>query len=114
MGGRLVALALLTVALPAWAQSEEDYDKYAQPVIDKFTACERPKIVKWAQRGQEAPNDLTNRAIKECQEHLDELQRVMEAEPFSLTPEEAKAAIKQMLDSLRPLMLDDIAQARKA
>jgi hypothetical protein len=109
-------LALLIAAGPAWGQTvtDEDYDKYARPVIDKFTACERPKIVSWAQRTTDEPSLLVDRAVKECHQHLDELLRVMEAAPFNLSADEARQAIDQMLRDLRPLMLEDIEKAKKA
>jgi hypothetical protein len=114
MGGRIALLVLLLVSVPAWAQSDEDYAKYARPVIDKFTACEKPKIVMWARRGLEAPDALADRAISECHEHLDELHRTMMAPPFGLSDSAATSAIDEMLRDLRPLMLSDIAEARKA
>lgn len=109
----LGAALVLSLAGTAWAQSDEDYAKYTRPVIDKFTACERPKIVKWASRTQEGPDALADRAIEECREYLDELHHVMEAAPFNLSESEATEAIEQMLQGLRPLMVDDIVKVRK-
>jgi hypothetical protein len=114
MGGRIwLAFALLIAAEPAWGQSEKDYANYARPVIDKFTACERPKITKWARTTQDAPDALADRATAECQEHLDELQKVMESAPFNRSPADAKAEIDDMLKGMRPLMIDDIEKVRR-
>ena len=49
MGGKIwLALAILIAAVPAYGQSDEDYSKYARPVIDEFTACAYPKVEEMA------------------------------------------------------------------
>jgi hypothetical protein len=105
-------LLLLMGAGPAWGQSDDDYARYARPVIDKFTACERPKITKWARTTQDAPEALADRAVEECKKYLDELSTVMQSKPFYLSATEAQRAIDEMLVNLRSAMLDDIKKVR--
>jgi hypothetical protein len=109
----LAAGLLLAFAGTASAQSEDDYAKYARPVIDQFTNCERPKITKWARTTQDKPDTLADRAIEECREHLTDLHGVMMKAPFAMSDAGATEAIDQMLTGLRPMMLDDIAKVRR-
>lgn len=113
MGGRkLLVLGLLALSIaPAWGQSDEDYAKYARPVIDEFTACEKPKLEVMARSSRPA-EEIVGQAISECQDHLNELKDVMRRDPFGLNEPDAAAAIQEMLDGMRPLMLDTVKKAR--